>query len=384
MRTRTPDDELAHPVGDRVDVVDIEVKAEGIVLDVCRPAGRVAQVKVPAAAVLQNAIFAPVGREGEAQPGVEGGAGGEVAARHDGDDMVPQDRRHLRIDDRAGIAVAVAHATAIAEQLSIGVRAGAGRADGDPIGEGSGAGRLCDDHVAGEWAGVDVAHLLIVVAAGLVREDGGEAVGGPVVGEQRGGDALVAVGAVQAADAEQQQRGMVARVDDACGEQVVRLGIGIGAAGWREQARDIGLAGATGMTEAQVDRAGDGAVAEDRIGDGRSLRRGEAPRGAGGEGAGEVDRGRQRRRGGAGGGDQEQGEQRHKHASFAGEAPAICAILACDVERSWYIAIVGFAPRAGPGDEARLFEQVQMFGDGLAGHACMRCQPGDRPGDAAA
>ena len=57
------DDELAHPVGDRVDVVDIEVKAEGIVLDVCRPAGRVAQVKVPAAAILQNAIFAPVGRE---------------------------------------------------------------------------------------------------------------------------------------------------------------------------------------------------------------------------------------------------------------------------------------------------------------------------------
>ena len=57
------DDELAHPAGDRVDVVDVQIEAEGIVLDIGWPAGRVAQVKVPAAAILQNAIFAPVGRE---------------------------------------------------------------------------------------------------------------------------------------------------------------------------------------------------------------------------------------------------------------------------------------------------------------------------------
>jgi hypothetical protein len=62
MRCALLDDQLAHPIGGRVDILDIEIEAEGIVLDLLRPSLDLVEVEMPAAAVGEDAVMAVIAR----------------------------------------------------------------------------------------------------------------------------------------------------------------------------------------------------------------------------------------------------------------------------------------------------------------------------------
>ena len=71
--------------GHCIDVVDIQIQAKGIVLDVFGPTWRMGQVQVPTSTICQNAVMAIIADHVEAEPTVEILAGIEVVAGYDRD-----------------------------------------------------------------------------------------------------------------------------------------------------------------------------------------------------------------------------------------------------------------------------------------------------------
>lgn len=99
LRVRRPglDDQIAHALGDRVDVIDVQVQPERVVFHACRPARHAVQMQMPTAAVGEDAVVAVVADDREAQAFVKGLAGIKIGGGDDGGDMVLS-HRELAID----------------------------------------------------------------------------------------------------------------------------------------------------------------------------------------------------------------------------------------------------------------------------------------------
>lgn len=96
MRRAGLDNQLAHPIRHSVNIIDIEVKTEGIIFDILGPASDFIQVQVPTAPVGKDAVVAIIALHHKAEPFVKRLAGIEIAAWDDGDDVVfPYDAVHV-------------------------------------------------------------------------------------------------------------------------------------------------------------------------------------------------------------------------------------------------------------------------------------------------
>ena len=82
------DDVVAHAGRHRVDILDIEIQANRIILNMQRPSFDPVKVQVPAAVVRENAVMAIIGIDAEAEQAIKMLAGIEIAAGKDRDDFM--------------------------------------------------------------------------------------------------------------------------------------------------------------------------------------------------------------------------------------------------------------------------------------------------------
>lgn len=116
-----------------------------------------------------------------------------------------EDGRHLGVDGGERVAIVVAGAAAIAEDLLVFARV-IGAVDLDPVAVGRVHRGVVDDDVALEWAAFRETRGLIVVVSGLVEVDADEAVCAPIVAIERGGYPAVAIAAVRSIGLYEQPR----------------------------------------------------------------------------------------------------------------------------------------------------------------------------------
>ncbi len=83
MRGTVFDDKFPNRICHRVHVFDVQIQAEGIVLDILRPSLDKGQMEVPASAVFEYPIMTIVTDYGEFQTPVKGFTRVEIAARYD-------------------------------------------------------------------------------------------------------------------------------------------------------------------------------------------------------------------------------------------------------------------------------------------------------------